>query len=182
MKVLKCVVVCLLAAGVALFAACSQGGNSNMTTNATNRTAANAGSNTNSTAAASPASSETKSDTALSMATPTDAYKMAYDCRKRKDVECLKRVMSKDVQDFLVMMGEDEKKSLDAMLKELCDRPQAPTNESRNEKITGNTATLEYPDEKGEWHTMDFEKVDAGWQMSAPGGGPKPPDVKTKKP
>jgi hypothetical protein len=182
MKIVKCVVVCLLAAGIALVASCSQGANSNVAANATNTASSNTASSTNANMGAPPASANTKTDGSISLATPTDAYKTAYDCRKRKDVECLKKVMSKDVQDFLVMMGEDEKKSLDDMLKELCDRPQAPTNESRGEKITGNTATLEYPDEKGEWHSMDFEKTDAGWQMSAPGGGPKSPDGKTKKP
>jgi len=105
-----------------------------------------------------------------SLATPTDTYKTAYDCRKRKDIDCLKRVMSQDILDFLKMMGEDDKKSLDVMLREMCERPQAPTNESRNEKITGNTATLEYPDESGTWRTMDFEKVGSEWRMAAPGG------------
>ena len=173
----------ILMLGVAIAAgACSQTGSSNGNANAVNKAAANTNASTNANAASSPASTDPKAATAFSIATPTDTYKTAYDCRQRKDIECLKKVMSKDVQDFLVMMGKDDNKTLDDELRELCDRPQAPTNESRNETITGSTATIEYPDDKGEWHTMDFEKVDAGWQMSAPGGGPKPSDAKPKKP
>ncbi len=54
-----------------------------------------------------------------SLATPTDAYKTAYDLRKKKDIEGLKKVMTKDILDFLKMMGEDDKKSLDDMLREM---------------------------------------------------------------
>ena len=46
-------------------------------------------------------------------------------------------VMSKDILDFLEMMGKEDKKSLDDTLKELCETPQGATSESRNEKITG---------------------------------------------
>ena len=76
--------------------------------------------------------------------------------------------MSKDILDFLTEMGKDDKKTLDDMLKNLCDKPQAPTDESRNEKIDGDTATIEYPDESGKWTTMQFEKVGNEWKMSIP--------------
>ena len=48
-----------------------------------------------------------------SLVTPTDAYKTAYELRKKKDVQGLKAIMSKDIKEFLTMMGEDDKKSLD---------------------------------------------------------------------
>jgi len=182
MNMTKYVLALAFAVAVTALAACNNSGNSNSSANGANTAIANPTKSANSSTSTSPASTDAKTDVAFSLATPTDAYKTAYDCRKRKDIECLKKVMSKDIQDFLVSMGEDDKKSLDTMLKELCERPQAATNESRNEAITGSTATIEYPDENGEWHTMDFEKVDAGWQMSAPGGGPKPADRKSKKP
>jgi len=113
-----------------------------------------------------------------SLATPTDAYKTAYDLRKKKDIEGLKKIMNKDILEFLTMMGEADKKSLDDMLKEMVDKPQADKIEVRNEKIEGNTATLEYLTETGGWKTMDFEKVGSDWMLSFPKGakndeGPK---------
>ncbi len=154
----------------------SAANNANTATGANSNAASNANGNT------APASTETKTDSpALSMATPTDTYKAAYAYRKNKDIEGLKKTMSKDILEFLTMIGEDDKKSLDDQLKDLCDKPQAPTNESRNEKITGDTATLEYPDEKGEWKTMDFEKVGPDWKMSIPKGPMKSEGPPKKK-
>jgi len=88
--------------------------------------------------------------------------------REKKDVAGLKKVMSKELLDFLTMMGESDKKSLDDQIAEIFDQPQAKTNESRNEKITGDRATVEYPDEDGEWKTMDFVKEGQEWKMTIP--------------
>lgn len=106
---------------------------------------------------------------------PTAAYKAAYTARKNKDIEALKKLMSKDVLEFLTMVGDaDEKKkmSLDDQLKELCDKPQAATAEARNEKIDGDYATIEYLDEKGGWKPMEFIKEDGVWKLAF---GPKKP-------
>jgi hypothetical protein len=113
---------------------------------------------------------ETAVDTTLigSLATPTDAYKTAYELRRKKDIAGLKKVMSKDVLEFLTLMGQDDKKSLDDMLREMTEKPQAPNAEVRNEKIKGDRAELEYLTETGGWKTMDFEKVDGKWLMSFP--------------
>jgi hypothetical protein len=107
-----------------------------------------------------------------SLATPTDTYKTAYELRKKKDVQGLKAIMSKDIKEFLTMMGEEDKKSLDDMIKEMCDKPQADRAEARNEKIKGDRATVEYLTEKGDWKTMDFEKVDGKWLMGFPKAEP----------
>ena len=146
-------------------AGCQKTDSNNSAANNTNKTVANTNSAANTTATSA---ANTDSGSVGSLATPTDAYKTAYDCRKRKDIDCLKKVMSKDILDFLKMMDEDDKKSLDDMLNELCDRPQAATAEARNEKIDGDSATLEYLDQDGKWKTMDFEKVSSEWKMGAP--------------
>lgn len=119
------------------------------------------------TTAASPAS-QPETGSVGSLATPTDAYKTAYELRKKKDVAGLKSIMSEDIKEFLTMMGEADKKSLDDMIKEMCDKPQADKAESRNEKITGNRAELEYLTETGAWKVMDFEKVDGKWLLTFP--------------
>ena len=156
---------------------CNKADNSNAAANNTNTTAANT--NAHSTGNTGLAANEAKTDSTStgSMATPTDAYKFAYDCRKRKDVECLKKVMTKDIIEFFTLIGKDDKKSADDMIKELIEVPQAPTCESRKEKIDGDFATIEYLNEKGEWKTMDFEKVGSDWKM----GAPRKPDGPPKK-
>jgi hypothetical protein len=129
-----------------------------------------------------PSTAKNASAAALSLATPTDAYNAAYEYRKTKNIDGLKKVMSKDVLEFLTEIGQMENKSLDDMLRELCDKPQAPTNETRNLKVSGDTATLEYPDENGtNWTTMDLIKEGNDWKMTIPTapekstGGPKKP-------
>lgn len=103
-----------------------------------------------------------------SLATPEDAYRTAYALREKKDVAGLKRTLSKEVIEFLTLMGEGEKKSLDEEIATMFEKPQAKTNEFRNVKISGDRASLEYPDDKGAWKTMDFVKEDGEWKMAFP--------------
>jgi hypothetical protein len=110
-----------------------------------------------------------------SLATPTEAYKTAYAAREKKDVPALKRVLSKDIIGFFESMAEVEKKTLEDELQELTTKPQSPTDETRNEKIDGDRATLEYPDDKGKWTTMDFVKEGNEWKLTLP--KPQPGEV-----
>jgi hypothetical protein len=103
-----------------------------------------------------------------SLATPTEAYKTAYAARKNKDIPGLKRVLSKDVLGFIGMMSEAQQKTLDDGLRQMTETPQAATDESRNEKINGNRATIEYPDENGKWKTLDFVKEGSDWKLTMP--------------
>ena len=103
-----------------------------------------------------------------SLASPTQAYNTAYAARQKKDLEGLKRVLSKEMLEFLTDIGKAEQKTLDDELKELIATPQAPTAEVRNEKIIGNNATLEYLDEKGKWSLMGFVKKGDDWKITLP--------------
>jgi hypothetical protein len=139
--------------------------------------------NTNSPAAntntAPPSTPAEKAPTG-SLATPTDAYKTAYAARDRGDIEGLKKVMSKDIIEFFTELGKAEHKSLDDMLREMVKQPQEPTDDVRNEKITGDTATLEYKKDDNTWKTMDFIKEGSDWKMTIPKGGAK--DMGPKQP
>ncbi len=121
-----------------------------------------------------PADSKVDSKSTGSMATPTETYKTAYEYRKNKDIEGLKKVMSKDMMEFVTVMSKDEGKTLDDALKELCAKPQADKPDVRNEKIDGDHATIEVKDEKGEWGPLDFEKVGSEWKMTLPKADKKP--------
>ena len=137
----------------------------NNTANADNK------SNINQPVANQPDANKTESSdksTTGSLATPTDAYKAAYSARQKKDIAALRKVMSKDALDFFTEMSKIDGKTLDDALKQLADKPQAATAETRNEKITGDKATLEYLDEKGGWSPMDFIKVGNDWKLTIP--------------
>lgn len=139
---------------------CQTASNTNTAVNQNaNKSVVNA--NTATPEAATPTSSNTSG-------TPTDAYKAAYAARKNKDVPGLKKLLSKDIlQFFTEISGLGEKKqTLDELLMELCEKPQAPTAETRNEKINGNKATVEYLDEKGDWPKMDFIMEDGSWKLT----------------
>lgn len=146
---------------------CQKSGDANANAGKNTNTAAV---NTNANAAATPAPTPAKAESTspMSLATPADAYKTAYTYRKTKDIEGLKRVMTKDILEFLTEIGKEDKKSLDDMLMELANKPQADKAETRNEKITGDRATIEYLDEAGKWSVMDFEKVGSEWKLSFP--------------
>lgn len=148
-------------------------------TNANANTApANISSATNSAAPSSaPANANSAASTTtpeatftFSLATPTDAYKTGYAARKNKDIAALKRVFAKDALAFLTDIAKADNKTLDQQLQELVDKPQAATAEVKNEKITGNRASLEYLDEEGKWATMDFSKEGNEWKIDLPKG------------
>lgn len=109
------------------------------------------------------------SNGAFSLATPAEAYQTAYTARQKKDIATLKRVFAKDALEFLTEMAEDNQ-TLDDQLKALVEKPQASTAQTRNEKINGNNATLEYLDENGKWSVMDFTKEGNEWKIDLPKG------------
>lgn len=141
--------------------------------NPVNNSPANGNSNVNS-ATPKPAETATATPGAEvsgepgSLATPTEAYKTAFALRQKKDVQGLKKVLSKEILEFFAEIGKLEKKSQDEMIKELVEKPQSGAPETRNEKITGDRAILEFKDDKGEWQEMDFVKEDGGWKLTLP--------------
>ena len=149
-------------------AACqSQANTNNVSANTAVQSSANSNANVVS-SFPSPSADNNDIHSTGSLATPIEAYKTAYDVRKRKDVEGLKKVMSKDMLDFITEMGKSADKSLEDMLKEMCDEPQAPSAEARSEKIVGDRATIEYLDVKGGWSAMDLQKFGSEWKLTFP--------------
>jgi hypothetical protein len=155
--------------------------NQNTETKNVNQPATNSATNVNQTPAVRTEATKTESNNpvAVSLSTPSDAYKAAYNARQKKDLAALKKVMSKDALEFFTMMGDE--KSPDEGLKQLIERPQAATAETRSEKINGDKATLEYLNEKGAWGTMDFVKEDGDWKLTIPKPDTKG-EVEKKKP
>jgi DNA uptake protein ComE-like DNA-binding protein len=142
--------------------------NSNANTNTANTSVATSSATPAASSSQPAASPEVALPGTISMATPTDTYKTAYAARKNKDLATLKRCFAKDALAFLKDMAGIEKKTLDDQLKELMEKPQAATPDTRSEKINGNRATLEYLDEEGKWSTMDFSKEGNDWKIDIP--------------
>jgi hypothetical protein len=163
----------ILLAIVLWTSACNKTEPSSSNANSATNTSASTNSSTPSTANANEAKVSAEvppSAGSINLATPTEAYKTGYFARKNKDIATLKRVMSKDAQAFLTDIGKIDNKTLDQMLKEMTEKPQASSPETRNEKINGNRATLEYLDEKGKWVVMDFSKQGNEWKLDLPKG------------
>lgn len=153
-------------ASVVFGASCQKAENTNTASNqAANKAMTNANSATITATPSTPTGANATTDEA---GTPTAAYKAAYAARKNKDVPALKKLMSKDILEFFTEIGGlgEKKQTVDELLMELCEKPQAATAEARNEKINGDKATIEYLDEKGGWSPMEFVKENGQWKLT----------------
>src|SRR5215211_3377540 len=97
-------------------------------------------------------------------ATPTATAKAFYDAAKAKDVQTLKNSMSKKSLEVMEAFAKMGGKTLDDTLKEPSNMP--PAFEARNEKITGDTATLEVKGKGDKWDTLYFVKEDGRWKIA----------------
>jgi hypothetical protein len=97
---------------------------------------------------------------------PTATAKAFYDAVKAKDVQGIKNTMSKGSLDMMEKFAKMQNKSLDDALKEPSASNPPASFESQNEKITGDTATLEVKDENGKWETVPFVKEDGQWKIA----------------
>jgi hypothetical protein len=164
-RIVKNTTLLILLTAAIFISGCQKVENKNGVTNTAEQKAVNSNVSANQTASPE---KEVDASPTVSLATPTEAYKTAYAAREKKDYEGLKRTLSKDVLDFLADIGESEHKTLEDEIKQMFDRPQAKTAEVRNEKISGNTAVLEYLDENGGWKWMDFVKEGNDWKLTLP--------------
>jgi hypothetical protein len=101
---------------------------------------------------------------------PTATAKAFYDAAKSKDVAGMKNVMSKKTLDMLERGAKAANKSVDDYMKQANDEDPPPaTFESRNEKINGDTATVEVSNGKGGWQPFSFVKEDGQWKLGGMG-------------
>lgn len=101
--------------------------------------------------------------------TPTQAFTAFYEAAKAKDAAGLKRTLAKE---SLTRM-EEKKSRLPSTLDEvLINETQSgipdKLPETRNEKIDGDKATLEFNYKRGEtdnWRTISFVREDGEWKV-----------------
>ncbi len=106
----------------------------------------------------------------LGSSSPTATFKAFYDAQKNKDVPGMKKTLTKGSLAMLAKGAKEQKKTLDDALKEGFDDPTAKATkmpETRNEKIDGDSATLEVQDDTTKkWETMYFAKEDGEWKVA----------------
>ena len=99
--------------------------------------------------------------------TPTEAFKSFYEAAKNKDVAGIKRLLSKDALSKMEERAKQQNQSLDDLLSTQSQKGIPPAMpETRNEKIDGDKATLEYKDTDASsgWRTVRFVKEDGEWK------------------
>lgn len=150
--------VAALAAIALASAACSK--------TATNTNNANTSTNTSNTRTTS--TNTTTTTPTSSSASPTAVITSAFDASKKKDVAGFKKSFSSADLKELDEMVKKSGSSADEFLKERMADPETtmPASlETRNEKIDGDKATVEYKGKDGTWKTAHFVKEGGEWKM-----------------
>lgn len=98
---------------------------------------------------------------------PTETMKALNEATKTKDVERIKKLVSKGTLDLLEYSAKNQNMSVDELLRQDKGAPFQELPETRNEKITGDTATVEIKNTAGNgWETMPFVKEDGVWKIA----------------
>lgn len=103
--------------------------------------------------------------TAPSASSPTETYKAFVEASKKKDVAAMKQLFSKGTMKLIEEGAKASGKTADDSIKDLpvVKEPQ----ETRNEKIDGDNATLEVKDAGGTtWDKFFFTKEDGRWKLA----------------
>ena len=101
------------------------------------------------------------------MDTPTATFKTFMDALKKKDVKKIRASLSKASVEQYEKIAEDSGKTLEEFILSEDDEGAKEIPETRNEKIDGDSATLEAkdPDTK-KWDTVPFVKEDGAWKIA----------------
>lgn len=135
-----------------------------------NNTNAGTPNNTN-TGAGSSSPSPTAPPRSSGASTPTEAFNTFFSAVKNKDIAALRSVLPNEMLDDMAAEAKKKNKSLDdyyrdEVFPDLARGMPETTLETRNEKIDGNRATLEFMS-KGEWRTARFAKEGDSWRLAA---------------
>ena len=102
------------------------------------------------------------SSSSSSSLSPTDTLKAYYDAANKKDVAGIKKYISQGTLKMMELGAKNSGKNLDEALKSA---PPTPTPQFGNEKITGDTASVDITAE-GTTMTMPFVKEGGEWKIA----------------
>ena len=98
---------------------------------------------------------------------PTDTLKALSDASKKKDVEAIKKHLSQGTLALLETGAQEQKKSVDQILKEKDGAPFPKLPELGAEQVEGETATLEVKNtESGKFEKLPFVKENGEWKVA----------------
>ena len=99
---------------------------------------------------------------------PTTTFKAFVEAQKNKDVAGIKKRLSRKTLTMAENSALAQKKTVDQAIADDFPAAQAQKSpEMRNEKITGDSATLEvYYESAKEWQTIYFVKEDGDWKIA----------------
>lgn len=108
---------------------------------------------------------ETKpAQTALS---PTETLLALNEASKQKDLTAVKSYLSQGTLDLLKREAEKQKKTVDEVLKEDEDSPFQELPQTRNEVISGDTATVDVKNTvTGEYEPFPLVKENGAWKVA----------------
>lgn len=98
---------------------------------------------------------------------PTDVLKSFAEATKKKDAAAIKKLLSKGTMKMVEDSAKKQNISVDEMLTKVEEADKNRIPEIRNEKIEGDTATVEVKnDVTGEYDMMPFVKEDGSWKIA----------------
>lgn len=98
---------------------------------------------------------------------PTETMKASNDAAIKKNVDAIKKLVSRGTLERLEQSAKAENTTVDELLKDFLDAPSVELPEIRNEKITGDAATIEIKNNAtNEWETMPFVRENGVWKIA----------------
>jgi len=132
-------------------------------------TAANstANSSVNSTVSTNTANSVQSAPPKVIAQSPTEAMKALNEASKTNDAAAIKGLVSKGTLALLEESAKEKNTTIDELLQRDDSMPFEEIPEMRNEKITGDKATLEIKNTlSGQYSTIPFVKEDGSWRIA----------------
>lgn len=152
-----------LALMVVFATACSKNTNNSSSSNDTGSSSKSS----SNTASNSSTANTTSTTTRMGGDTPIGALEAYYDAAKRKDIEGIKKYLSHGTMQWMENIAKTQNKSVDQLLQEGADRDVQMTKpEFTNEKISGDTATVEIKPPDRPAVTMQMVKEDGIWKLA----------------
>ncbi|HEX8844457.1 MAG TPA: hypothetical protein VF791_07425 [Pyrinomonadaceae bacterium] len=105
---------------------------------------------------------------ACGRSSPVKAFEAVFDAMRKRDVAALKKTFSKHELEKLEKAAHNASRSSDEVLAMVLDSypERLPERlETRNVKIEGERATLEFQAKTGDWKTANFAWEDGEWKF-----------------
>ena len=99
-------------------------------------------------------------------ASPTETLRTFLEASRKKDVETVKKTLSRETLEIAEKSAREHNTTVDALLKKDDVQISDELPEIRNEKIEGDAATVEIKDAANGYETLPFVKEDGRWKIA----------------